>query len=292
MAVVTLHRPLVSSAPVPERALVVAADPALRAYLTAVLQEQEYAVAQTDSVFGAPALVREVAPALIVLDAALPYRSGLSLLVHLKADPPTAAIPVVVLAGVPDAFPPARQQLAAAVVRTPYRVDALRAALHAVRADREGVQAVVAAQCTAPEARVARADTTPRTIRPAARAARVLVVDDDPSVTALVSAALTEEGYVVETAPDGATALTLLVEQSPDIPAVILLDMRMPVMDGATFARQYRDTPGPHAPLICFTDARTARDQCAAIGAAGFLGKPFPLRDLRALIGRHAPHAA
>jgi CheY-like chemotaxis protein len=76
------------------------------------------------------------------------------------------------------------------------------------------------------------------------------------------------------------------------VPAVILLDMKMPVMDGATFARQYRCTPAPHAPLICLTAADRAHEQCHEIGADGFLGKPFSLSDLRALVHRHANPAA
>jgi CheY-like chemotaxis protein len=73
---------------------------------------------------------------------------------------------------------------------------------------------------------------------------------------------------------------------------VILLDMTMPVMDGWEFTRRYRATPPPHAPLICLTGVHTIRERSQAIGADGYLGKPFTLQALRTLLDRHAKRAA
>jgi CheY-like chemotaxis protein len=61
---------------------------------------------------------------------------------------------------------------------------------------------------------------------------RVLVVDDDPGIRRMVSLVLAGEGYDVRTAEDGRQALDLLASWHP---AVILLDLMMPVMDGWTF---------------------------------------------------------
>jgi two-component system, chemotaxis family, chemotaxis protein CheY len=117
---------------------------------------------------------------------------------------------------------------------------------------------------------------------------RVLVVDDDPDIGEFVSLALSDEGYEVVTAPHGRAALTRVEERPPDL---IVLDMRMPVMDGWEFARAYRERPGPHAPIIVFTAARDAAERAAAIEANGYLAKPFSLDELLDAVARHAQPA-
>jgi len=114
---------------------------------------------------------------------------------------------------------------------------------------------------------------------------RVLVVDDDQGIRELVSTALTEEGYDVSGAADGAEALDRIAETPPD---VILLDMRMPVMDGWEFARRYRSQPEPHAPIVIVTAALDVAKDAREIGADGFLAKPFQIDDLVALVEQHA----
>ncbi|HOG47143.1 MAG TPA: response regulator [Anaerolineae bacterium] len=116
-------------------------------------------------------------------------------------------------------------------------------------------------------------------------ALRVLVVDDDQGILDFVSDLLTDEGYDVAEAADGAEALTMAREQPP---ALILLDMRMPVMDGWQFADKYRAEPGPHAPILVMTAARDAADIAADIHAQGYLAKPFNLDDLLSVVERHA----
>ncbi|MBX6343276.1 MAG: response regulator [Thermomicrobiaceae bacterium] len=105
----------------------------------------------------------------------------------------------------------------------------------------------------------------------------VLLVDDDQSIRELVDLALTDEGFRVVTAPHGAAALEILRSCAP---AVILLDMRMPIMDGWQFARAYRELPGPHAPIVVVTAAREAAERAAQIEADGVLAKPFGLDEL------------
>lgn len=113
---------------------------------------------------------------------------------------------------------------------------------------------------------------------------RVLVVDDDESIRNFVSLALAYDGYEVMCASHGAAALELVAESPPSL---ILLDMRMPVLDGWGFARAYRERPGPRAPIIVLTAARDADRRASEIGAAGYLAKPFDLDDLFALVERH-----
>jgi two-component system chemotaxis response regulator CheY len=114
-------------------------------------------------------------------------------------------------------------------------------------------------------------------------------VDDDRGIREFVRAFLAEEGYDVSEATDGREALDRIDRLRPD---VILLDMRMPVMDGWQFARTYRQRPGPHAPIVIVTAALDVAKDAKEIGADGFLAKPFLLDDLLTLIQRHAPPPA
>ena len=115
-------------------------------------------------------------------------------------------------------------------------------------------------------------------------AARILFIDDDESIREFVTMALTDEGYEVTTAPHGAAALDLILQRQPNL---ILLDMRMPVMDGWVFLKAYDDTPQPHAPIIALTASRNSPDILVPEEVSGFLPKPFDLNELIALIDQH-----
>ena len=115
----------------------------------------------------------------------------------------------------------------------------------------------------------------------------ILVVEDDSGLRELLSESLSAEGYDVVTAPNGLAALEQLEQQRPQ---AILLDMRMPVMDGWRFAEVYRQRPGPHAPIIVLSGTMDAEDQAAAIEADAFLDKPFTLDDLREIVSFHVEH--
>ena len=110
---------------------------------------------------------------------------------------------------------------------------------------------------------------------------RILVVDDDAAIQAVVGSALSWEGYEVMTATDGAAALEALAQGGR--PQLILLDMAMPGMDGRQFARVYRQLPAPRAPIIAFSAGNAAGD----LDVAGVLGKPFDIDDLLDVVGRH-----
>ena len=115
---------------------------------------------------------------------------------------------------------------------------------------------------------------------------RVLVVDDDAGIRDLLDLALTNAGYAVALAEDGAAALAMVEAVAPD---VILLDMRMPVLDGWAFAEAYRRRPGRRAPIVVMTAARDAPGSAAEIAATGYLAKPFDLAELLACVARYRP---
>jgi len=113
----------------------------------------------------------------------------------------------------------------------------------------------------------------------------ILVVDDDPSIRAVVAQILDFEGYPVQTATDGAEALAAVAQARPSL---VLLDMRMPVLDGWGFARALA-ARGEQLPIVVMTAAQDARRWAEEIGAAGYLAKPFELPDLLAVVERLGP---
>jgi CheY-like chemotaxis protein len=117
----------------------------------------------------------------------------------------------------------------------------------------------------------------------------VLVVDDDATIRQFIEMALSDQGYRVLTAENGQEALEIILRSRPGL---ILLDMRMPVMDGWGFAEAYRAAPPPHVPIVVLTAARDAEASAREIAADAWLAKPFDLRDLLGLIQRFAQTSA
>jgi two-component system chemotaxis response regulator CheY len=110
----------------------------------------------------------------------------------------------------------------------------------------------------------------------------ILVVDDDASILETVTAILEMEGYAVATAANGVEALRRVEEARP---VLVLLDMRMPVLDGWGFVRVLNER-GVQLPIVVMTAAQDARRWATEIGAAGFLAKPFELPDLLDTVAR------
>jgi PAS domain S-box-containing protein len=115
----------------------------------------------------------------------------------------------------------------------------------------------------------------------------VLVVDDTPANLALVIDLLAGEGYEVQAANSGEAALASVEALMPDL---ILLDIRMPDMDGFEVLRRLRARPESHDIPVVFLSAASEveeRVQGLQMGAVDFITKPFLMEELRARVGTH-----
>jgi CheY-like chemotaxis protein len=112
----------------------------------------------------------------------------------------------------------------------------------------------------------------------------VLVVDDDEGVRAVLARGLEDDGWTVRTAENGRTALETLRSTRPE---AIILDLRMPIMDGLTFAQRYREFPEPRAPLILIS-ATVTHAAIEETGAVTGLRKPVDLDVLLDTVREHA----
>jgi CheY-like chemotaxis protein len=119
--------------------------------------------------------------------------------------------------------------------------------------------------------------------------ASVLVVEDDPDLATLLELVLADGGYRVRTAGHGLEALARVGEE---MPGLILLDMRMPIMNGWEFARELRARHGRACPIVVVTAAENAAQRAAEVGADGWLAKPFDIDDVLAAVARHLPPRA
>ncbi len=119
---------------------------------------------------------------------------------------------------------------------------------------------------------------------------KTLVVDDDQALQEVLRDVLEAEGYVVVAADDGEQALRQWDEARPDI---VLLDIRMPGMDGIEATRQIRALPGDESriPIIAVTAHTDGenREACHAAGMNAFIGKPVRPTELLKVIASLMP---
>lgn len=109
-------------------------------------------------------------------------------------------------------------------------------------------------------------------------AQRVLVVDDDRTVSDVVCRYLAHAGYAVEHVADGATALAEVARRPPHL---VVLDLMLPGVDGLQVCRRLRERPDG-VPVIMLTARGDEADRIRGLelGADDYLGKPFSPREL------------
>jgi CheY-like chemotaxis protein len=108
---------------------------------------------------------------------------------------------------------------------------------------------------------------------------RVLAIDDDPDFREGLADALHDLGYPVTAAASGREALDAL--RNEPLPDVILLDLRMPDMDGKTFREVQRgDSTLSRIPCVVVSGSREVEELGRSLGAAAVLAKPFRIQTL------------
>jgi two-component system OmpR family response regulator len=113
----------------------------------------------------------------------------------------------------------------------------------------------------------------------------ILVVDDDPGIRQTIRWALEDEGFTVATAADGQEALAQAERHRP---ALVILDMTLPVLDGHAVAAGLR-AGGAAVPILMITADGSAVAKARRIGAYTYLKKPFEIEALLAAVRRGLP---
>ncbi len=115
----------------------------------------------------------------------------------------------------------------------------------------------------------------------------VLVIEDDQDVSDAMSETLGDAGYAVATARNGAIALSAL-RAARELPALILLDLMMPVMDGAHFLMVMRnDARLATLPVVLVTADGHATTKAARLGVQGGIKKPVQLNELLFTVAKY-----
>ena len=117
----------------------------------------------------------------------------------------------------------------------------------------------------------------------------ILVVDDEPSIRALIGAALRAHGYRVLQAADGLQALDLAARGRPSL---VLLDMALPLLSGHEVLRRLRQTPATAStPVLLLSGLASSseEEQARDLGAQGVIGKPFTPAELLRRVAQALP---
>ena len=236
--------------------LVIDDDANVRDLMDRTLAKDGYHVVTAANGARGMALAKELKPAVITLDVMMPGMDGWAVLTALKADPDTADIPVVMMTIVDD-----RNMgfaLGAADYLTkPIEWPRLTAAL--------------------------------KKFRRSAGPHNVLVVEDDANTRDMLRRSMEKDGWTVTEAANGKLGLAALTDPPP---ALILLDLMMPEMDGFTFMEELRARPGCRSiPVIVITakdltddDRRRLNGEVARILQKGAHSTDDILREIRSLV--------
>ncbi|MBN1137431.1 MAG: GAF domain-containing protein [Anaerolineae bacterium] len=243
--------------------LVVEDDREVALLLRRQLEVEGYNVLLAGSGQDALWLAREEQPQLITLDIMLPDLDGFVVLEQLKDHPVTAPIPVIIVSMLGEVDKGYALGAVDYVVK-PFDEEQLLASIRQV--------------------------LDPARKEDGAEPARndLLVVDDEPDIIAFLEQALSAHGYQVRSASNGHEALERVRESMPDL---ILLDLRMPVMDGYEVIRQLKgDEATIGIPIIVITaspvDKERDRVQVLGMGVTQYMAKPLSVETIVAEIKR------
>ena len=129
-----------------------------------------------------------------------------------------------------------------------------------------------------PVAVVPRPDVPPRR-------RRILAIDDDDALLDMLVLLLSQDHLDFRAACGGQAGLDMAMAWDPDL---ILLDLSMPDLDGATFVERYRQATRSPAPIVLLTGALDGLAQATELGVTMFLTKPFDLGVLVEVVDAYA----
>jgi CheY-like chemotaxis protein len=233
--------------------LVVDDDPDIAQLVRLQLESNGYRVLTANRGQKALEILREHTIDLVVLDRILPDTDGLALLDTLKTDPDTAEIPVIMLTVIEDEGD-AMPRGASAYLVKPINEQLLL----------DQIESVLTRQ------------------------GRVLIVEDDQDTLTMINRALRRVGYTTDIAGDGYEALASARRFRPD---VIILDLRLPGMDGyETLSHLKRNVATGTIPIIVtsahVTNPVAERERLIALGTVDFLLKPLQVEELIGTVDR------
>ena len=215
------------SAPLEKTILIIDDEKEVCGLMQMHLEQAGFNVVSTTSPEKGVELARQLKPYAITLDLLMPEQDGWEVINKLKADPETAGIPVIIVS-VSDERDTGVALGASGYLLKPVDPERLLTLLREVALDR-------------PEG-------------------RILVVDDDPAITASLKDLLLEQGYAVRTAANGKEALESLAKDPAD---VVLIDLVMPEMDGFELIKQIRENPdNENTSLVVLTAKDLSKDEC------------------------------
>ncbi|HET7024940.1 MAG TPA: response regulator [Gemmatimonadales bacterium] len=260
------------------RVLVVDDDPTMAQVFAALVPDGEYNAEIAGTAAEADARIRSEHFDLVLLDLFLPDEDGRRLLARWRAAPDTATLPVFVLSA----------QLGIDVKTECFALGA------DAYFEKPIEPAMVAAAVASRLARDAPHNLTPLPARPGAvtvpagpiASARVLLAEDDPLIADIVIHRLGQAGHQVTHVRDGAAAIAAIRAQRPQL---LILDIRMPEMDGLQVLRQIRtELAAPRLPVIIVTALSDEEDivRGFSLGADDYIVKPFSPAELTERVER------
>jgi len=253
-----------------KKILIVEDDERLALALSIRLKSQEYATWTAGDAISALSQALRVDPDLILLDISLPAGSGFTLIEQLNRFPETREIPIIFTTASKD--PELRNRAldsgAAGLLRKPYDAEELLAVVEQTLNDWD------------PDSRThffATADDSWKVGQ--RRRKKVLIVEDDETLTKALAIRLGEAGFDTTIAHDGLTGVRCAVTDKPDL---IVLDVCLPAGDGFTVAERIQTQIHSPTRIIFMTASHRPdfRERAKQLGAAAFFEKPYEAEAL------------